>query len=245
MSTNLLDHVAILTHSALAVPQQNKLKAAKPMEYYAVLAFPPTAAGALMALCIEGAHAFGGLKPDVQHGIKTNAQSKKPIAGIPDDWLLIRAATQYAPYVADATGAQLEQANPNAQAAIKAGFYAGKRVRAALAPFHWTHATGGRGVSYNLNGIMAAADGERLNIGTGVVASAFQQYADPNASASQAPGANAAVVAQGSGANPFAQQAAQTQTAAPAVSANPFAQTAVGNPFAPQAQAANPFAQSA
>ena len=119
-NTNLLDHVAILTHSALAAPQGNKLKAAKPMEYYAVLAYPPEAMPALLELATQGAQAFGGLHPDVQHGIKTNAQSKKPIPGVPGDWFLIRAATQYAPYVADASGKQLEQADPIAQSAIKA-----------------------------------------------------------------------------------------------------------------------------
>jgi len=225
MSNNLIDHIAILTSSALATAQVNKLKPARGPEFYAVIAFPPAAGIALHELCkIAGANAFGGLGSDVSIRVQANSATKKPIVGIPADWLIVRASTQFAPYVADVSGKQLVQDNPADAAAIRSQFYAGKRVRAALSAYGWTHPQSGKGISFNIDGIMAVEDGERLAIGNGAMVNAFEKFAQP--------------VAAGAGAaNPFA-GAAPAQAAAPA--AAPAA-----NPFAAAGAAANPFAQAA
>lgn len=231
MSNNLIDHVAILTSSALATAQVNKLKPQRGPEFYAVIAFPPAAGQALHDLCkIAGQNAFGGLGSDVSIRVQPNKSTKKPIVGIPDDWLIVRASTQYAPFVADVTGVQIEQ-NPakpedavKNQARIRSEFYAGKRVRASLSAYGWTHPQSGKGISFNIDGVMAVEDGERLAIGNGAMVNAFEKFA-------QAPAAGAGA------ANPFAGAAAApaaAPVAAPAASANPFAQSApaAANPFA-------------
>jgi len=227
MSQNLIDHVAILTSSALAAPQVNKLKPQRGAEFYAVFAFPPAAGAALHALCQQVAT----LSAEIQINVKPNASTKKPIVGIPPDWLIVRASTQYAPYVADVTGKQLVQDNPADAAQIRKEFYAGKRVRAALSAFAWSHATGGKGISFNVDGVMAVEDGERLAIGNGAMVNAFEKFAQP-AAAGGTTGAQ----------NPFATtHAAATPAVAPAA-----APAANANPFAAAAQVgANPFAQAA
>lgn len=234
----LTDHIAILAHSSLDVPRVNRLNPQKPASFYAQIAFPPAAAGELQALA--AAVAPGGNLAGLEVGVKMNGQLAKPLPGIPSDWFVVRSSTQFAPYVADGAGIQLDQSNPATHATIKTQFYAGKKVRAALSAFAWTYpATGRRGISFNLQGVMASDEGERLNIGAGVMVNAFQQYADPTkaASVTPVPGANAATIAAPSAGNPFAAQQTQVaQPAATAASANPFAQTtaAAVNPFAAQ-----------
>lgn len=226
MSNNLIDHVAILTSSALATAQVNKLKPQRGPEFYAVIAFPPAAGNALHDLCkIAGQNAFGGLGADVSIRVQPNASTKKPIVGIPGDWLIVRASTQYAPYVADLSGKQLLQDNPEQAAQIRTQFYAGKRVRAALSAYGWTHPQSGKGISFNIDGIMAVEDGERLAIGNGAMVNAFEKFA-------QAPAAS------GGAANPFAgaPAASPAPAPAPAANANPFAQA--------PAASANLFAQA-
>lgn len=224
MSQNLIDHVAILTSSALATAQVNKLKPQRGPEFYAVIAFPPAAGAALHEICkIAGQNAFGGLGADVSIRVAPNASTKRPIPGIPGDWLIVRASTQYAPYVADQSGKQLVQDKPEDAAAIRTQFYAGKRVRAALSAYGWTHPQSGKGISFNIDGVMAVEDGERLAIGNGAMVNAFEKFA-------QAPAAGAA-------ANPFAGASpapATAPAAAPAAGGNPFAQNTAGgaNPFA-------------
>jgi hypothetical protein len=242
MSQEITDFGCILTSHALAAPIPNKLKANKPLEYYAVLAFEPAAGATLFALAQEAAlKKFGnaqvGPGTPVELAVAVNAQQSKPIAGIPGDWLIVRAATQYAPYIANERGEQVTGE------AVRPLFYAGKKVRAAIAAYGWTYdATGRRGVNFNLNGVMAANDGERLNIGAGRTANAFAKHANPNAPTPSVPGANAPVVSAQPTGNPFAQQVqqatpAQVQTGAVAQGANPFAQQAqqAANPFATQA----------
>jgi hypothetical protein len=238
----ITDHVAILAHSSLDVPRINRLNPEKPAAFYAQLAFPPSAGADLQALA--AAVAPGGSFAGLEVGVKTNGQLAKPIPGIPADWFVIRSSTQYAPYVADGAGNQMDQSNPATHGVIKQHFYAGKKVRTALSAYSWEHtATRRRGISFNLQGVMASDDAERLNIGAGVVVNAFNQYADPSkaANVTPVPGANVQAAA-GSGGNPFANTGAATAqptTAQPAQSANPFAQPA------PAAQSANPFAQPA
>lgn len=231
---HITDHVAILASHALAQQAANELKGGK-LEYYAVVAFPPAAGADIMALMASVA--TGGDISKYEHSVKQNQHTKKPIVGIPGDWLIVRAATQFPPYIADAAGAQLSQADPAQQAAIRSVFYAGKRVRAAINAYAWNF-KGKDGISFNIDGVMDAGEaGERLNIGQGATVNAFAAHANPNAVTQPAPGTNAQTAntpaAQG---NPFGGTPA-TQTAAPAASVDPFAQAPAAN--------ANPFAQKA
>jgi hypothetical protein len=241
MSQEITDFVCILTSHALAAPIPNKVKANKLLEYYAVLAFEPAAGATLFALAQEAAlKRFGnaqvGPGTPVALPVVINAQHSKPIAGIPGDWLIVRANTQFAPYIANERGEQVTGE------AVRTLLYAGKKVRAAITAYGWTHdATARRGVNFNLNGIMASNDGERLNIGAGRTANAFAKHANPNASTPTVPGANAPVVTAQPTGNPFAQQAQQAPVLQQQVQAGVATQSA--NPFAQQAQqAANPFA---
>ena len=215
----ITDHVAILTHAALAEAIPNNKKPGKPLQFYALLAFPPAAGQDLADLARQVAP--GGNLAGLSINVKPNSQQTKPIPGVPGDWLVVRAATQFAPYVADAHGRQLEQAK--AAGEIKTKFYAGKKVRAALTAFAWNY-DGKPGVSYNLQGVMEAGDGERLNIGSGVVANAFEKYAQPDESAPAAGtqgnpfgGTGAASATQAQPTNPFAQSGSADNSAT-----NPF-----------------------
>lgn len=233
-------HVAILAHASLDVPRVNRLNPEKPAAFYAQIAFPPAAGPDLQALA--AAVAPGGNFAGLEVGVKTNAQLAKPLPGVPSDWFVIRSSTQFAPYVADGAGNHLDQNLQANHATIKSLFYAGKKVRASLSAFFWTHpATGRRGISFNLQGVMAWEDSERLNIGSGVIVNTFNQYADPSKAAGNvaAPGANAQTVAAQNTGNPFGGQQQQTQGAAGSTSANPFAQTQTAG------ASNNPFAQSA
>lgn len=224
----LTDHIAILTHHALAQATPNQKKAGKPLEFYGLIAFPPAAQNDLAAVASSVTN--GAPLANFEIGISTNAQAKKPIVGIPGDWFVVRAATQFAPYIADAAGNQLDQSNPAHVAQIRSTFFAGKKVRAALTAFSWIY-DGRHGISFNLSGVMdAGEDSSRLAIGNGEMLNAFQKHANPNAvttTVNTVPGAAAA-------GNPFGGQQQAQQTAAPAASANPFAQPAqtASNPFA-------------
>lgn len=239
----ITDHVAILAHSSLDAPRVNRLNPEKPASFYAQIAFPPSAGADLQALA--AAVAPGGNLAGLEIGVKTNGSLAKPLPGIPADWFVVRSSTQFAPYVADGAGNQLDQSNPANHATIKTHFYAGKKVRGALSAYSWEHpATRRRGISFNLQGVMAADEGERLNIGAGVVVNAFQQYADPSkaAAATAVPSANAQAAAAAPAGNPFGQSSVSSPTnpltSAPVAttqqSANPFAQAtpAGANPFA-------------
>jgi hypothetical protein len=231
----LTDHIAILTYHALAQPQQNKKKAAKPLEYFAVIAFPPTAADDLKALLLGVAP--GGSLAGVDVRVPRNSQNAKPIPGVPGDWFIIRAATQFPPHLADEAGRQLDQATQVGDIRLK--FYPGKRVRVALSAYPWNF-QGKAGISFNLNGVMAVSDGERLNIGN-QAASAFASYVDPSAGASNASanpfGNTASQAAPQQNGNPFG-GSAQTGTSSGSTAgagADPFQQsnrTAAANPFA-------------
>jgi hypothetical protein len=231
-SLDLMDYVAILTNSSLDQARVNTMKDAKPLEFYAVVAFPPEAADALFAVVQQSAP--GGDVTGLEIGVKTNAEKgTKAIPGIPGDWLIARAATQYPPYISDATGQQLDQAAPGVAPAIRSAFYAGKRVRVALASYAWTFAkTGRRGISFNLNGVMdAGEDGDRLSIGVGKIANAFAAHANPNAKpigSAPVPGDNAQTIDKPNNANPFGSrqgtQGGQTEQRGGGAQGNPFAQ---------------------
>lgn len=214
----ITDHIAILTHSALAQPVVNQKKATKPSEYYAVLAFPPAASDDLQAVLKSVAP--GGSLNGLRISVRRNSQLDKPIPGVPADWFIIRGATRFPPYLADEAGVQMDQAAHVNDIRVK--FYPGKRVRAALSAYHW--ANDGGGLSFNLNGVMAVSDGERLAIGN-TAANAFAGYVDPNAAAAPAinnspfggaPVGQSTPASVPTGGDPF------QQTAKPAA-ANPFA----------------------
>jgi hypothetical protein len=212
----IADHVAILTHHALATAQPNRKKAGSPMQFYSVLAFPPTAADDLVALT-KGV-APGGSLAGLKVSVRRNQQLDKPIPGVPADWFIIRASTQFPPYLADEGGNQLSQ--DSQQSDIRVKFYAGKKVRAAISAYYWPNEGGG--VSFNLDGVMAVGDGERLSIGNTAIATAFAGYVDPNAVAAapsdHSSAGDAGVPAKANGGDPFQQV---TKSAAAAV--NPFA----------------------
>jgi hypothetical protein len=215
----LTDHIAILTHHSLAAATPNKLKVGNPLEFYGLIAFPPEAGADLQAIAEVAAN--GAPLANFAIGINRNNTSKA-IPGIPADWFIVRGATQFAPYVANAAGLQLEQTDPASAVIIKSTFYAGKKVRVALTGFTWVF-KGKNGISFNLSGVMDAGEqSERLAIGGGDVVNAFQKHANPNAAPAAA-------------GNAFSAPAEQPPVAAtPPASANPFAQ-------ATPAAGANPF----
>lgn len=221
----ITDHIAILTHAALAEPARNKKKSDKRgvafMEFYALFAFPPAAGNDLAEIAKRVAP--GGSLAGLSINVKTNSQQAKPIPGIPGDWFIIRSSSQYAPFIADMHGHQLVQGADSRT--IRAKFYAGKKVRAALSCYFWP--SDGGGISFNLDGVMEAGDGERLAIGNSAPA-AFEKYADKSAPTSTSQpaqnnpfgGSTTPAASSGStagGDNPFAQTGAGTGTAA-----NPF-----------------------
>jgi len=213
----ITDHVAILTHHALAQAQPNRKKAGSPLQFYAVVAFPPTAADDIQG--VLKAVAPGGALQGLKISVRRNQQLEKPVPGVPADWFVIRAATQFPPYLADESGKQLDQATQAGDIRVK--FYAGKRVRVALSAYYWPNEGGG--LSFNLNGVMAVSDGERLSIGN-TAANAFAAYAETPA------------LAAGT-ANPFggSAQTVQTVQTATQTGADPFHQAAKpagANPFA-------------
>ena len=221
---SISDHIAILTHAALAVPVPNKLKPAQPLEYYAVIAYPPTAANDLQAIALNAASAmFGGLN-GVAVGVKRNQDFDKPLPGVPGEWFIVRAASKFAPEIYAADGVQLLQSTPDGQARIRQEFFAGKRVRVNLTAYAWTYGKDKKGVSFNLPGLMDAGEGgDRLPMGNDS-ASAFAKHANANAAPAQ-------TIAQ----SPVAKvSAAAAAAASTAFDANPFAQVAPSpsNPFA-------------
>lgn len=233
---SLDNHIAVLTQSSLAVAVANKKKPTKPNEFYAVFAFPPAAAADLQAICQQVIGPASLSQFEV--GIQTNAQKgAKAVPGIPGDWFIVRAATQYAPYIAAADGSQLDQSNPVHAQIIKTAFYAGRKVRAALSAYTWIY-DGRHGISFNIEGVMdAAEEGERLNIGQGKTVNAFAAHAKPGAVTGNVAAMNAnAETRPANNGNPFAVAGNAQSAAAPAAQGgNPFAQAAgSNNPFAAQ-----------
>ncbi|WHB31186.1 hypothetical protein [Xanthomonas phage NEB7] len=212
------DHTAILLYSALAAPEKNKLKADDaPLEYYAVVAFPPEAqsdlVSAMTAVSESGQLAGHELAP------KLNSSMAKPTPGIPDNWLIARMSSQYAPELYLDSGEALA-ATPLNTTRIKTEFFSGQHVRVNANAYSWFHKkTNRRGISLGLLGLMSVGGGER-RAGGNDSAEAF------GVRPGQTPAAQPAA--------PASQPAAAAAAAAPA-NANPFAQgTAAqsGNPFA-------------
>lgn len=212
----LTDHVAILLTHSLDVARLNKKKTRS--DFYAQFAVPPAAAADVAALV---AVIYPGIAlSTLDVNFKTNAQQTKPFPGVPNEWFIIRCATQHAPELYAADGTVI----PNASA--RSRFFAGMKVRVASSAWAWTNEFGKAGASFNLNGVMdAGLGGDRLAIGSGGAGAAFAAHAQPAAAGAAA-------------ANPFAGAAPAPAlapvAAAPVASANPFAAAGAG--------AANPFA---
>ena len=211
------NHIAIITHSALERAVPNRKKVGNPLQFYAVIALPPAAQPDLEA--VLKAVAPGGSLAGLSIRAPRNANTAKPTPGVPGDWFVIRAATQFAPYLCDEAGQQLDQATHAND--IRQKFYPGKRVRVALSAYFWPNEGGG--LSFNLDGVMAVADGERLPIGN-QAAGVFAGYADPNAQAAPA-----------TSNGPFGGSTQTGLSSGSTVVADPFQQSA-------KSAAANPFA---
>lgn len=226
----LTDHVAILTQSSLAEATPNKKKPGSPLQFYGLFAFPPEASNdlfaALQAKSVEKNHPIvNGVTPV---GVARNDSRKNekgqpiaPLPGVPGDWLVVRASTQYAPDLFDEAAQPIVRDAANLSA-IRSRFYAGKRVRVQLNPYHWT--TSGGGFSWNVTAVMdAGVGGDRITgMGGGADVDAFRKHA------TSAP-VNQSAAPTAPTANPFD---APQQTTPPAQQANPFAQaTGTANPF--------------
>jgi hypothetical protein len=227
----ITDHIAILTQFAIAFAVPNKKKPTAPPQFYAVIAFPPSAMNDLLALATDAATpVFGSLRPGLSVGVKVHSAIAKPFPGIPADWFIVRAASNYGPDIFNARGEQLIREDLAGMNEIKKTFYAGKRVRASISGWAWT--TEGGGVAFNLHGIMDAGEGgDRLAIGGPDTAGSFAKHANPNAPAAQTV-TQSPVAAQpaAAAANPFG--GAQAGASGAQGGANPFAQpNGSGNPF--------------
>jgi hypothetical protein len=233
----LHEHLAILLHSSLdeARPNQKKRdpKTGQPViERFAVMAFPPEAGNDLATL-VRSVSPGGDMSKLGHNPVGLNFKRDKPFPGIPDNYLILRAKTQYEPTIMARNGQQLNGAQH--KELIRSSFYPGRRVRAELFPKHWTN--DGGGVSFYLTGIMDAGDGERLNIGTESQASQnFAQYADASAPDQTGKASNGQDNPFGNATGGTAGNSAASPAAAssaPAGGDNPFQQAGAGagNPF--------------
>jgi hypothetical protein len=214
----ITDHVGILVAGSFDRPQINKLKKDAPAQYYAVVAYEPSAGadlGAAMATI-----APGGNWQSLQHGVKKNSALAKPYAGIADDALIVRFATQFAPEIYDESGKAVAASQENS-AHIRSQLFAGQRVRINGAPYAWNF-QGKQGLSWNLYGGMAVGGGERRQAAGG----SFDQYLPKQTSdfdqAAQQPAQQAAPGTQ-TNEHPFVQQNGAAAFSAPVADpAKPF-----------------------
>lgn len=252
----ITDHVAILASHALAAAVPNKKKAGNPLQFYGLLAFPPAAFNDLNAALTECAGRNNvALNPSMSMGVKPNAHSPKPLAGVPGDWFVIRASSGFAPEIYTAQNVLLAQAQPEQQQLIRSSFFAGKKVRAMVTPWFWRNQDGTCGFSWNLNALMDAGEGgERIPGSRPDTGAAFKQYAKPPEATAPASGFGGAQHATG---NPFGgapqgvanpqQATANFGGAQPVHQANPGVnpqQSALAFGGGQAAPSANPFAQA-
>lgn len=207
---SLTDHVGILVAGSFDRPQKNKLKANAPAEYYAVVAFEPSAGGVLAELM--AGIAPGGNWQTLQHSVKPNRTLAKPYAGIPDDALIVRFATQYPVEVRGEDGHEIPPSVENSPR-IRSQLFAGQRVRINGAPYTWSF-SGKNGISWNLYGAMAVGGGERRPGAAN--GGGFEKYIPQDAPAQQSAQQSATFDAQDA-----VNQSAPAQNA---VANDPFAQ---------------------
>lgn len=224
----LTDHVGIIAQSAVINATPNRKKPGAPLQFYAQVAYPPAAGPDLNKMLQDTAAAanftirFGVTKI----GVQQNGMMSKPLPGIPSDWLVLRASSQFPPELYNEAAELIDRNDPSFATATRSRFFAGKRVRIQATPWYWPNENGG--LSWNLHAVMDAGEGgERIaGIGGGADPTAFAKHA--KAAAAPAAQQEAAPTA-----NPFG---APQQTAQPAQQANPFAQaTGSANPFGTQA----------
>lgn len=184
----ITDHVGTLVAGSFDKPQLNKLKKDAPPQFYAVVAFDPAAGAALgeaMATVAPGGNWAG-----LQHGVKKNSTLAKPYVGIPDDALIVRFSSQYAPEIYDLSGQPVAATQENS-AHIRSQLFAGQRVRINGAPYAWNF-QGKQGLSFNLYGVLAVGGGERRATTGG----SFDQYLPEQSQQSQ-PAGNGSAAAFG------------------------------------------------
>lgn len=215
---SIADHQATLLFSSLDQPRAGKSNPNK-VEYYATIALPPTAAADL-ADQMKAVTANGNLS-GLRLTIEANSKKAKPHEGIPGDWLILRLASgpDYPPDLYTQTGQKIG-ALPVNGSEIRSEFFAGQRVRINGYPYLWNHAaSGARGISWNLSGVMAVGGGERRGGGSGEPSdSVFAKYRGDEP-AQQAPAQHAAQ--RGTEARTEARDSDPFRQTAPA-SSNPF-----------------------
>lgn len=204
---SIADHIAIYLMGSLDQPKAGKAKPDRP-EYWGQFAFPPEAAGDLMAACTAAAP--NGSTNGLQLAPKLHGKlaPDKKFPGIPDDWLIVRMGTgpDYPPDLFLVNGQKIS-ALPINGGAIRTDFYSGQKVRVNTYGYYYPPTGGGSaGISFNLSGLMAVGGGERRSAGEGgePSESAFAKYRS-DAPVQQSPAQDAAA-AQPSGTDPFVQQ---------------------------------------
>lgn len=211
---SIADHVAILLYSSLDQARAGKSNPNKP-EFYTNIALPPSATDDLAAQMKEVAP--NGNLAGLRLTIEANGKKAKPHVGIPNDWLILRLSSgpDYPPELFDTSGKKLA-ALPVNGGEIRGEFFAGQKVRVNGYPYPWNHAaSGAKGISWNLSGVMAVGGGERRAGGAGEPSeSAFAKYRSDVPAQTNVPAQQAAVNGAGDTGNPFQQGGA---------SINPFA----------------------
>lgn len=210
---SIADHVAILLFSSLDQPRAGKSNPNK-VEFYTTIALPPAAANDL-ADQMKTVAPNGNLA-GLRLTIEPNSKKAKPIVGVPDDYLILRLSSgpDYPPELFTEEGKKLT-ALPVHGTEIRTAFYAGNKVRINGYPYFWdkTSIGAGKGISWNLSGVMAVGGGERRAGGAGEPSeSAFAKYRGESAPAQNNVPAQQTQAASDS--NPFQQGGASN---------NPFA----------------------
>ena len=220
----LADFEGILLSSSLTEARASKSNPNK-IEFYAAVAYPAEAGAALaeLAKTVAPNGSLAGLRMTVE----PNIRKAKPFAGIPDDALIMRLTSgpDYPPALFTSEGMRIPAGAAGAPMA-REQLYAGQKVRVNGYPYFWNHtASGGRGISWNLSGVMAIGGGERRGNQGESNEAAFGRYGTIH----DAPPAQTDAQASGFGSAP-----APAPAPAPAA-ADPFNQGTAG------AANANPF----
>lgn len=217
----LADFEGILLASSLTEARAGKSNPSK-VEFYAAVAYPASAAAELaeLAKTVAPNGNLAGLRMTIEPNIKKG----KPFAGIPDDSLIMRLTSgpDYPPAAFTDVGGRIPAGQAGA-AQVREHLYAGQRVRVNGYPYYWTHAaSGSRGISWNLSGVMSIGGGERRGNSGESNEAAFGRYgaihdAPPPQTEAQASGFGAPAQGPAASADPFNQG-----TARAAAEANPF-----------------------
>lgn len=210
----LADFEATLLSASLSEARPNKSNPNK-VEYYVTIAIPAHMGADLLA--VMATVAPNGDTNAVKLSVEPNKRKAKPFAGIPDDALILRASafSDAPPDLFGLDGKRIPN-GPLGSGAVREQLFAGQKVRVNGFPFFWQHDTGGRGISWNLTGVLAVGGGERRAGASGGESSesAFARYA-----------------AISGDSMPATNQVANAPAPAPAPSNDPFNQGGNANPF--------------